>query len=164
MGVLDFPQVDQTATAKRVREFLDKDFMLCVRRLNRRPQDLKSPVFDTQPKGAPTGNGNEQKIIEYLYMKEVYQAVGVAIGNCSRRANEILVGCYLDELPDNVMQERLGFSHAHYNTLKQRALNELADRLWAQIGKDLHVYCKSPENQTLTSESTDSDKTSDMLR
>lgn len=141
MGVLNFPQIDQKATAKKVRDFLDHDFMLCVRRLNRRPQDLKSPVFNTQPKGKIVSNGNEQKIIEYLYMEEVFQAVGAAIGNCSQRANLILVGRYLDKIPDSIMQERLGLEHTHYWHSKNLALNEFADRIQAQLPNlDLHVY------------------------
>ena len=89
--------------------------MLCVRRLNRRPQDLKSPQYDPQPKGSTIGNSSEEAIIEHIALEEVYRAVAVAIRNCSRRSNLILVGRYLDGIPDSIMQERLGLEHTHIN-------------------------------------------------
>lgn len=141
MGILGFRQVDQKATAKKVRKFFDDDFMLCVRKMNRRPQDLKSPQYDPQPKRSTIGNSIEEAIIEHIDLEEVYRAVAVAIRNCSRRSNLILVGRYLDGIPDSIMQERLGLEHTHYGESKNWALNEFADRVQAQLPSlDLHVY------------------------
>lgn len=43
MSILN-AEIDEIGTAKRVRMFLEKDLKTCLEIVNRRPEDLKSPV------------------------------------------------------------------------------------------------------------------------
>ena len=139
-------EIDEKGTAKRVRMFLEKDLKTCLEIVNRRPEDLKSPVFDTQPKSTVSGNSTEQRIVEFLHAEEILKEFHEALTNSSDETKKLITLRYIDGVTDTHIQERMQITATPYRHHKRKALNEIANRLYFKKSiDDLHVYLNDCE-------------------
>lgn len=149
MSELLFKDIDRRATAWRVIHFLNDQLDHYLALSGKHRADLKSPVLDSQPKGTPSGNANEDRMINIWLAGQVVDCVALAMQHSRKQCQDVLLGQYtVDEMSNNELAEALHLSTTTFTERKQEALNEFADRLEYWITKrgltgevpDLHVY------------------------
>ncbi|MEK1415214.1 ArpU family transcriptional regulator [Limosilactobacillus fermentum] len=146
-----FREIDRHATAWRVIRFLDKPMDHYLALSGKRRADLKSPVLDSQLKGAPTGNASEDRMLNIWLAEQVVDCVGCAMRNMTRESQKILINRYSDQMLTYNIAQELNISAATYSRKQERALCEFADRFEFQVMKhniigevsDLHVYLEN---------------------
>ena len=155
--------IDQKATANRVRNFLAYDFDHLLNIAGLAPNDLSvvdeshisSPRMDASGVSAHGGvNHIEQSFNRIIEAEKACHAIYKTITNC-RNGNKqpyqtILAEAYLHNIEDFKIQSMLCYSSSQYDILKRRALCEFADRWdkWKEVYgvdymSDLHIHKKS---------------------
>ena len=136
---------DDEQTAKNVSEFF-KNFKRISRMAGEDPAALKSPVISDMPVSHDGGNHNEDKLIDHANATDlapkIMNDVRFALSHISQRSKTIILGVYVDELPQLAMADRLRCSESSYKIYKKVALNEFADSLSSPrtvLKIDLHV-------------------------
>lgn len=140
----DEMQIDQKATASKVRSFLGKSFerYLNFAGLNRADLSvlddthLSSPKMDVTGVSAKGGvNHTEASFLRVYESKQACMGIHNSIKKCQDGSRKmyrtILTEVYLKEVDDWKVQAQLGYSARQYATLKRRALCEFADRFEA---------------------------------
>ena len=125
---------DDEQTAKNVSEFF-KNFKRISRMAGEDPAALKSPAISDMPVSHDGGNHND-------LAPKIMNDVKFALSHISQRSKTIILGVYVDELPQFVMADRLRCSESSYKIYKKVALNEFADSLSSPrtvLKIDLHV-------------------------
>lgn len=134
-------EIDKTATASNVREFFKPSgkFETYLRRAGFTRFDLKSPQIDpTGISGSHGFNTQENSAVAFFDYQNKCLAVYSTIAHCDFSSNpanpnrfnrEILRLCYIEELEDWQVAERIGLSSSRYRDLKQLALYDFAERL-----------------------------------
>ncbi|WP_048340229.1 ArpU family phage packaging/lysis transcriptional regulator [Limosilactobacillus fermentum] len=143
-----FREIDRHATAWRVIRFLDKPMDHYLALSGKRRADLKSPVLDSQPKGTPTGNASENRMLNIWLAEQVVDCVGCAMRNMTKESQRILLSRYSDQMLTYNIARELSISSSTYSRKQEEALCEFADRFEFQLVKhgihteidDLHVY------------------------
>ncbi len=158
--------IDQKATANRVRHFLDFNFEHYLNFAGLNASDLSviddshlsSPKMDASGVSAHGGiNHTEQSFNRIIEAENACKAIYRTIKNCRNGERTpyqtILVENYLHYRPDITVQAMLGYSSSRYDVLKRRALCEFADRfdVWkfrygVEYLEDLHVSKKSKKD------------------
>lgn len=146
-----FREIDCHATAWRVIRFLDKSLDHYLALSGKRRADLKSPVLDSQPKGTPNGNVNEERMMNIWLAEQVVDCVGQAMRNLTSESQRILLSRYSDSMMVYKIAEELSYSASTFTRRQEKALCEFADRFEFQVIKhglqdevvDLHVYSKN---------------------
>lgn len=138
-------EYDDEQTAKNVSEFF-KNFKRISRMAGEDPAALKSPVISDIPVSHDGGNHNEDKLVDHANATDlapkIMNDVKFALSHISQRSKTIILGVYVDELPQFVMADRLRCSESSYKIYKKVALNEFADSLSSPrtvLKIDLHV-------------------------
>lgn len=136
---------DEKQTAKNVNEFF-KNFKRISRMAGEDPSALKSPVISDIPVSHDGGNHNEDKLVNHVNATDlapkIMNDVRFALSHISQRSKTIILGVYIDELPQLAMADRLQCSESSYKIYKEVALNEFADSLSSPrtiLKIDLHV-------------------------
>lgn len=136
---------DDEQTAKNVSEFF-KNFKRISRMAGEDPAALKSPAISDMPVSHDGGNHNEDKLVDHANATDlapkIMNDVKFALSHISQRSKTIILGVYVDELPQFVMADRLRCSESSYKIYKKVALNEFADSLSSPrtvLKIDLHV-------------------------
>lgn len=149
MSELLFKDIDRRATAWRVIHFLNDQLDHYLALSGKHRADLKSPVLDSQPKGTPSGNASEDRMINIWLAGQVVDCVALAMQHSRKQCQDVLLGQYtVDKMSNNELAEALHLSTTTFTERKQEALNEFADRLEYWVTKrgltgevpDLHVY------------------------
>lgn len=132
-----FPEIDDQATARRVRFFFDKDMPRLLNRAGRPITDLTSPKLDLAGgSSGGYGNGQERKIIDHLDAIEVYnRVVDAIIKTISLMRNEeayhfhrtLLVDCYIKRVHDKEEMAKLGMTDTPITVYKRGACVEFAE-------------------------------------
>ncbi|AYP98131.1 ArpU family transcriptional regulator [Limosilactobacillus fermentum] len=143
-----FREIDRHATAWRVIRFLDKPMDHYLALSGKRRADLKSSVLDSQPKGTPTGNASEDRMLNIWLAEQVVDCVGCAMRNMTKESQRILLSRYSDQMLTYNIARELSISSSTYSRKQEKALCEFADRFEFQLVKhgihteidDLHVY------------------------
>lgn len=143
-----FREIDRHATAWRVIRFLDKPMDHYLALSGKRRADLKSSVLDSQPKGTPTGNASENRMLNIWLAEQVVDCVGCAMRNMTKESQRILLSRYSDQMLTYNIARELSISSSTYSRKQEKALCEFADRFEFQLVKhgihteidDLHVY------------------------
>lgn len=158
--------IDQKATANRVRHFLSFNFehYLSFAGLNASDlsvvdnSHLSSPKMDVSGVSAHGGiNHTEQSFNRIIEAEKACKAIYRTIKNCRNGERTpyqtILSENYLHYIPDITIQAMLGYSSSRYDVLKRHALCEFADRFdgWKlrygiEYLEDLHVPKKSKKD------------------
>lgn len=127
-----FNNYDSNLTAKNVNSFF-KNFKRIARMAGRNPMALKSPVISDMPSSKSIDNNVENKMVEYVSARDtapkIFNDVQYALSLIPKRSREIILGAYIDELTDEIMAQRIGYSKSSYRRFKEKALNEFADAL-----------------------------------
>lgn len=138
-------QYNDKQTAKNVSEFF-KNFKRISRMAGEDPSALKSPAISDIPVSHGGGNHNEDKIVDHLNAVElapkIMSDIKFALAHISERSKIIILGTYVDELPQLAMADRLQCGESTYKEYKKIALNEFADSLSSPktiLRIDLHV-------------------------
>ena len=149
MSELLFKDIDRRATARHVVHFLNDQLDHYLALSGKHRADLKSPILDSQPKGTPSDNANEDRMINIWLAGQVVDCVALAMQHSRKQCQDVLLGEYtVDEMSNNELAEALHLSTTTFTERKQEALNEFADRFEYWIAKrgltgevpDLHVY------------------------
>lgn len=123
---------DEKQTAKNVNEFF-KNLKKISRMAGEDPSALKSPVISDMPICHDVGNHNEDKLVDHANATDlapkIMNDVRFALSHISQRSKTIILGVYIDELPQLAMADRLRCSESSYKIYKEVALNEFADSL-----------------------------------
>lgn len=131
-----FPEIDDQATAERVRFFFGRDIPRLLNRAGRPISDLTSPKLDTTGPGGGYGNGQERKLIDHLDAVEVYSVVVDAVIETVglMRDDEayyyhrtLLVDCYIKRVHDKVEMIKLGMTDTPIRLHKRAACVEFAE-------------------------------------
>lgn len=158
--------IDQRATANRVRHFLDFNFERYLNFAGLNASDLSviddshlsSPKMDASGVSAHGGiNHTEQSFDRIMEAEKACKAIYQTIKNCRNGERTpyqtILTEKYLRYTSDQNIQVLLGYSPSRYDILKRRALCEFADRFdkWKEYYgvdylDDLHVPRKSKKD------------------
>lgn len=144
-----FREIDRHATTWRVIRFLDKPLDHYLALSGKRRADLKSPVLDSQPKGTPSGNVNEERMMNIWLAEQVIECTMLAMQHSRKQCQDLLLGKYaIEQMASSDLAEALHVSSTTFSERHQEALNEFADRFEYWINKrgledevpDLHVY------------------------
>lgn len=132
-----FPEIDDQATAARVRAFFDRDMPRLLNRAGRPISDLSSPKLDaTGGRRSGYGNGQERKLIDHLDAVEVYNlVVDVVIEAVSLMRDDeayyfhrtLLVDCYIKRVREKVEMIKLGMTETPIRLHKRAACMEFAE-------------------------------------
>ncbi|MBT9018656.1 hypothetical protein BTI91_04440 [Lactobacillus delbrueckii subsp. bulgaricus] len=133
-----FPEIDELATARRVRLFFDRDLPRLLNRAGRSITDLTSPQLDAVGCGGHGSfkNGQEAMIIDHLEAIELYNTlVDAVIKSLSlMRDSEgfhfhktLLVDCYIKRVRDIEEMAKLGMSDSPITVHKREACVEFAE-------------------------------------
>lgn len=125
-------QYDDEQTAKNVSEFF-KNFKRISRMAGEDPSALKSPVISDMPVNHSGENHNEDRLVDHANATDlapkIMDDIKFALNHISQRSRTIILGVYVDELPQLAMADRLRCSESSYKIYKKVALNEFADSL-----------------------------------
>lgn len=139
--LIEIDNIDYKATARNVKEFLDKKLPRILRIANASPASLASPVISDMPVNRGGGNHNEEKMVKYVAAKAIIDGVSRALAHCSQMSSHILKARYVQGLQNWQVIDTMYCERATYYKLRDKAFNELADCLELQQGcPDLHVY------------------------
>lgn len=118
-------------TAENVRRFLGNDFQTHRRKARLSNVLPSSPVWDSQPKSQSFGNSTDNNLVEYVHSKTLVEAVEAVLDvmsdkDTSRHAS-VLKLCFIHELDDFNVIERLNMSRRQFYFNKKNALLEFAE-------------------------------------
>lgn len=132
--------LDQRLTARKVDQYLKNDFERYLRQCGAHRADISSPSMSGMPSGT-IANHQEEKLVEGLYAASVVACIKSTIANCAdcnrKPYKIILVEYYLKSIQGVKIAQRVGYSYRQFETKKQLALCEFADRFeyWKQVFK-----------------------------
>lgn len=139
--LLEIDNIDYKATARNVKEFLDKKLPRILRIANASPASLASPVISDMPVNRGGGNYSEEKMVKYVAARAIIDGVSRALAHCSQTSSHILKARYVQGLQNWQVIDTMYCERATYYKLRDKAYNEFADCLELQKGcPDLHVY------------------------
>lgn len=139
--LLEIDNIDYKATARNVKEFLDKKLPRILRIANASPASLASPVISDMPVNRGGGNYSEEKMVKYVAARAIIDGVSRALAHCSQTSSHILKALYVQGLQNWQVIDTMYCERATYYKLRDKAYNEFADCLELQKGcPDLHVY------------------------
>lgn len=139
--LLEIDNIDYKATARNVKEFLDKKLPRILRIANASPASLASPVISDMPVNRGGGNHSEEKMVKYVAARAIIDGVSRALAHCSQTSSHILKARYVQGLQNWQVIDTMYCERATYYKLRDKAYNEFADCLELQKGcPDLHVY------------------------
>ena len=140
--LIEIDNIDYKATARNVKEFLDKKLPRILRIANASPANLSSPVISNMPVVRDDSVNNiERKMIRYIAAQDIIIGVSQAFSHCSQTSSHILKARYVQGLQNWQIIETMYCERATYYKLRDKAFNEFADCLELQQGcPDLHVY------------------------
>ncbi|WEV40342.1 ArpU family phage packaging/lysis transcriptional regulator [Lactobacillus sp. ESL0681] len=128
--------IDQTKTAKKVRDFFKYTFPNYLVKAGFHRTDLSSPQLDPTGIAVHGGNSAESKMAHIFEMQDRCKAVYQAINYCSDSQKQpfrtILKALYIDELEDWKVAAKVQYSDSRYGDLKRYALCQFADSLETQ--------------------------------
>lgn len=131
-------EFDELATRKNVRKFFKKIFPRLIVLSGLTPTQLQSPTLSDMPTSKPVGNTNEKKIINMLEAQRLVKEVIDCIKCCRGHGSTILYDTYVLNIADWKTANKIGYSHARYQDLKNQSLLDFADAFMFE--KDFHVY------------------------
>ncbi|WP_164966345.1 ArpU family phage packaging/lysis transcriptional regulator [Companilactobacillus metriopterae] len=110
LSILDqiFNNVDVEKTENNVRNYFSNRFPKLVMKAGYSMSQLKSPVIEDMP--SSTAYGNSVEIDARLVVIETI----VAIDRCQIKYQRLLRLKYIDELPNYIIMERLGYEKTQY--------------------------------------------------
>lgn len=123
-----FEEVDKKATEDRVRDFFHQDLQKYLQICGKHRADLKSPVMNGMPKASPTGNVQEDKMMDIEEAKLIVRCAIKAVYNCEAVSSKILQCCFIDNERNWQVANELGYGHTQFNKKKSYALREFATR------------------------------------
>ena len=139
--LIEIDNIDYKATARNVKEFLDKKLPRILRIANASPASLASPVISDMPVNRGGGNHNEEKMVKYVAAKAIIDGVSRALAHCSQMSSHILKARYVQGLQNWQVIDTMYCERATYYKLRDKAFNEFAACVEMQKGcPDLHVY------------------------
>lgn len=139
--LLEIDNIDYKATARNVKEFLDKKLPRILRIANASPASLASPVISDMPVNRGGGNYSEEKMVKYVAARAIIDGVSRALAHCSQTSSHILKARYVQGLQNWQVIDTMYCERATYYKLRDKAFNEFADCFEMQKGcPDLHVY------------------------
>ena len=139
--LIEIDNIDYKATARNVKEFLDKKLPRILRIANASPASLASPVISDMSVNRGGGNHSEEKMVKYVAAKAIIDGVSRALAHCSQMSSHILKARYVQGLQNWQVIDTMYCERATYYKLRDKAFNEFADCLELQQGcPDLHVY------------------------
>ena len=139
--LLEIDNIDYKATARNVKEFLDKKLPRILRIANASPASLASPVISDMPVNRGGGNYSEEKMVKYVAARAIIDGISRALAHCSQTSSHILKALYVQGLQNWQVIDTMYCERATYYKLRDKAYNEFADCLELQKGcPDLHVY------------------------
>lgn len=139
--LIEIDNIDYKATARNVKEFLDKKLPRILRIANASPASLASPVISDMPVNRGRGNHSEEKMVKYVAARAIIDGVSRAIAHCSQTSSHILKARYVQGLQNWQVIDTMYCERATYYKLRDKAFNEFADCFEMQKGcPDLHVY------------------------
>lgn len=100
-----------------------------MRAAGKRMSELKSPVFDAQPKSPSYSNHVEERMAKRLDAENELRDILLAINLCDNRSKSILFKLYVDpdEPTDIEVMAESGLSESPYYKYKKRALYRFAE-------------------------------------
>lgn len=100
-----------------------------MRTAGKRMSELKSPVFDSQPKAPSFANGVENRMVKRIDAENELRDILLAISLCDNKSKQILFDLYVDpnEYSDLEAMDRLGYQSTRYFYYKHRALLRFAE-------------------------------------
>lgn len=119
--------MDKVEVAERVRKFLSNEFQTHRRKAQIANILPGSPTLSDEPKGGGYGNSQENKLVEYLYSKQIVESFYIVIELLPLDWKRILEMCYIDNISDLVVMERIGVAQSTFYKYKQSALLEFAE-------------------------------------
>lgn len=119
--------LDKVEVAERVRKFLSNEFQTHRRKAQIANILPGSPTLSDDPRGGGYGNAQENKLVEYLYSKQIVESFYIVIELLPLDWKRILEMCYIDNLNDIVVMNRIGVARSTFYEYKQRALLEFAE-------------------------------------
>lgn len=119
--------MDKVEVAERVRKFLSNEFQTHRRKAQIANILPGSPTLRDDPRGVGYGNAQENKLVEYLYSKQIVESFYIVIELLPLDWKRILEMCYIDNLNDIVVMDRIGVARSTFYEYKQRALLEFAE-------------------------------------
>ena len=120
--------LDVKETIKNVKHFFEVDYPAAKRRSHQDVSGVSSPAITGIPKGTPSGNAMEERLVNRVYCRQVVAATPLAIGWCSKWSQKILKWLYLDGRDDTYCIMNLPYSGKwYYEKLKPAALVEFAE-------------------------------------
>ena len=110
-----------------MRKFLSNEFQTHRRKAQIANILPGSPTLSDDPRGGGYGNAQENKLVEYLYSKQIVESFYIVIELLPLDWKRILEMCYIDNLNDIVVMDRIGVARSTFYEYKQRALLEFAE-------------------------------------
>ncbi|GEK28666.1 hypothetical protein LSI01_09770 [Furfurilactobacillus siliginis] len=100
-----------------------------MRQAGRRMSELKSPVFDAQPKSPSYSNHTEERMAKRLDAENELRDILLAIELCDNKSKQILYDLYVDpsEYSDIEVMLHVGYQSSRYAYYKRRALLRFAE-------------------------------------
>lgn len=146
MDLIDLiPNLDEVATAEKVKKFFDKDLERLLRLADKQRSFFRSVNMDGMPKAPSPGNGQENMVVKYVSSesakaKSILEDVNIALNHCSNTYQLILYYRYIKGLADWQVAQKVQYSNTRYHQLKIAACIEFAERLYVQSNQlDLRV-------------------------
>lgn len=136
---MDNSELDQRLTARRVDQYLKNDFERYLRQCGSHRTDISSPSMSGI--SGTIANHQEEKLVEGLYAASVVKCIKYTIANCENCNRQpyksILLDYYINGMQGVKIAQRVGYSYRQFETKKQLALCEFADRFeyWKQVFK-----------------------------
>lgn len=127
--------IDSIKTANKVRDFLDNDFQTYINRGGLHRTDLSSPQLDPAGGAHSGGNSAEDKMMRIFDYRAKCAAIYKAMMDCTEgryKHRTIMIDCYINELENWQVADKLGVSLRQFNNKKKAALCEFAERLPVQ--------------------------------
>ncbi|GKT04448.1 hypothetical protein OKN36_19840 [Furfurilactobacillus sp. OKN36] len=120
--------MNEDAVIKAAKKELNKCGRL-MRQAGKRMSELKSPVFDAQPKAPSFVNGVEERMVKRIDAEEELREILLAIQLCDNKSKQILFDLYVDpaEYSDVQTMTHLGYQSSRYAFYKRRALLRFAE-------------------------------------
>lgn len=125
--LIEIDNIDYKATARNVKEFLDKKLPRILRIANASPASLASPVISDMPVNRGGCNRSEEKMVKYVAARAIIDGVSRAIAHCSQTSSHILKARYVQGLQNWQVIDTMYCERATYYKLRDKAFNEFAD-------------------------------------
>ena len=91
--LIEIDNIDYKATARNVKEFLDKKLPRILRIANASPASLASPVISDMPVASDGSvNQSEKKMVRYIAAREIINGVSHAFSHCSQTCKVFKIG------------------------------------------------------------------------